>query len=288
MTNDLFSDCTYIGVNKSPRSDNIPKFYKTAFIDFDLGVNVKTTITNIIRVLVHLKTVKIVTRNVVIEYDGNLILNFLLILYLLNKKIFIDCHNCAVEKEEGKRLRYIVNIIYLSIAKVLFRCKLIVHNNAVKKHYPLESFVVYTPFPDLSEFKTNVRNNDVIFSCSLNSDEPVDRIIQTCIQLEEKGFKSKITGNFKKLPYKMQINGARFFTGYISKPSYFEILAHSKVMVCLTNRENTLLYSPREGISLGLKVIISSNSVNREFFGSKGIFISLEDDMCELIENAIQ
>jgi len=133
-----------------------------------------------------------------------------------------------------------------------------------------------------------VRNNDVIFSCSLNSDEPVDRIIQTCIQLEEKGFKSKITGNFKKLPYEMQINGARFFTGYISKPSYFEILAHSKVMVCLTNRENTLLYSPREGISLGLKVIISSNSVNREFFGSKGIFISLEDDMCELIENAIQ
>jgi hypothetical protein len=158
----------------------------------------------------------------------------------------------------------------------------------VKNHYPLDSYVVYTPFPDLSEFKTNERNNDVLFSCSLNSDEPIDHIIQTCIQLEQKGFKAKITGNFKKLPDEMQVMGAAFFTGYISKRSYFEILAHSKVMVCLTNRENTLLYSPREGISLGLKVIISSNLVNKEFFGSKGIFMGLDDDLCELIENAIK
>lgn len=288
MTDDIFLDCTYIGVNKSPRSDSIPKFYKTGFIDFDLGINVKTTITNIFRVLAHLKTVKISTSNVVIEYDGNLILNILLILKLFNKKVFIDCHNCAVEKEAGKYLRYIVNVIYLLAAKVFFRCKLIVHNTAVKHNYPLDSCVVYTPYPDLSEFKTDEKNNDVLFSCSLNSDEPIECIIQTCMQLERKGFKAKITGNFKKLPDDIQVMGAAFFTGYISKRSYFEILAHSKVMVCLTNRENTLLYSPREGISLGLKVIISSNLVNKEFFGSKGIFMGLDDDLCELIENAIK
>ena len=73
MSDDLFVDCTYIGINKSPRSDTLPKFYNIEFIDFDLGVNIKTTIQNLFNILPRLGKLQVSTKKVLIEYDGNII-----------------------------------------------------------------------------------------------------------------------------------------------------------------------------------------------------------------------
>jgi len=288
VSNDLFVDCTYIGINSSPRSDTLPKFYGIEILDFNLGVNIKTTIPNLFKIMPRLSELKAPTNKVLIEYDGNFLLNFLLTLKFFKKDIYIDCHNCAVENEDGKFLRYCINLSYLYCSKVIFRAKIIVHNQSIMDSYPIDSVVVNTPYPELGQYISKKKNNDVLFSCSLNSDEPIEFIIRTCRKLEKQGYKAQITGDFKKLREEIQIMGAPFFTGYISKVSYFELLAHSKVMVCLTNREKTLLYSPREGISLGLKVIVNPSQVNRDFFGEKVIYVDPEDDLAEVVINAIE
>ena len=154
--------------------------------------------------------------------------------------------------------------------------------------YPLKSIVVHTPYPDLSRFISSEKNNDVLFSCSLNTDEPIEVIIRTCRELEKKGFTSRITGDFKKLPKKIHTMGAPFFSGFVSKESYFKLLGQSKVMVCLTSRQKTLLYSPREGISLGLTVIMTSSQVNKDFFGEKAIYVDSKENLLEEVINAIE
>jgi len=288
VSDDLFLDCTYIGINKSPRSDTLPKFYNIEFIDFDLGVNVKTTIQNLLNILPRLGKLQVSTKKVLIEYDGNFLLNLLLNLKFLTKDIYIDCHNSAVENEKGKSLRYYLNLTYLFCSKIIFRSKIIVHNHYIMDSYPLESIVVITPYPELSRYRSEEKINDILFSCSLNSDEPIETIIFACRELEKKGYKAQITGDFKKLPENIQEMGAPFFSGYITNDSYFELLGRSKVMICLTNRTKTLLYSPREGISLGLKVIITSSQVNRDFFGEKAIYLHSEANLVQEIINAIE
>lgn len=288
MSDDLFVDCTYIGINKSPRSDTLPKFYNIEFIDFDLGVNIKTTIQNLLNILPRLNKLQVSTKKVLIEYDGNFLLNLLLNLKFLTKDIYIDCHNSAVENEKGKSLRYYLNLTYLFSSKIIFRSKIIVHNHYIMNSYPLDSIVVITPYPELSRYRSEEKINDILFSCSLNSDEPIETIIFACRELEKKGYKAQITGDFKKLPENIQEMGAPFFSGYMAKDSYFELLGRSKVMICLTNRTKTLLYSPREGISLGLKVIMTSSQVNKDFFGEKAIYLHSEENLVQEIINAIK
>ena len=84
VSNDLFVDCTYIGINSSPRSDTLPKFYGIEILDFNLGVNIKTTIPNLFKIMPRLSELKAPTNKVLIEYDGNFLLNFLLVLRLGN------------------------------------------------------------------------------------------------------------------------------------------------------------------------------------------------------------
>ena len=235
-----------------------------------------------------MKNLEISTKKVFIEHDGNFLLNFLLTLKFFKKEIYIDCHNSAVEREKGKLFRYLVNLVYLYFSKILFGVKIIVHNDSIMGSYPLESFVVTTPYPDLRQYVSEYKNNDVIFPCSLNSDEPIEAIIQTCNELQKKGYRSRITGNFKKLPKTIQNMGMPFFSGYISNESYFQLLGRSKIMVCLTNRKKTLLYSPREGIRLGLKVIVNSSQTNRDFYGKKLVYIDPEEDLTEFIINEIE
>ncbi len=288
MNDDLFVDCTYIAINKSPRSDTLPKFYDIKKLDFNLGFNIKTTLPNFFKIISRLSELEVSTNKILLEYDGNFLLNFLLVLNFFKKDIYIDCHNSAVENEKGKLLRYFLNLIYLYFSKTIFKTKIIVHNRFIMESYPINSIIVNTPYPNLREYISVEKKNDVLFSCSFNSDEPIEEIIRTCLKLQKEGYKAQITGDFKKLSENIQKLGKPFFTGYISKESYFELLGQSKVMVCLTSRNKTLLYSPREGISLGLKVVMTSSKPNRDFFGEKAIYVDSEDDLIKAIIDAIE
>ena len=88
MNDDLFEDCSYLGINESPRSDTLPKFYDIKFIDLNLGLNIKTTLPNLLKILPRIGKLGLSTNKVLIEYDGNFLLNFILIVKFL-KKIFI-------------------------------------------------------------------------------------------------------------------------------------------------------------------------------------------------------
>ena len=78
----------------------MPKFYDIKFIDLNLGLNIKTTLPNLLKILPRIGKLGLSTNKVLIEYDGNFLLNFILIVKFLKKDIYIDCHNSAVENEK--------------------------------------------------------------------------------------------------------------------------------------------------------------------------------------------
>ncbi len=87
MIDDLFVDCTYIKINKSPRSNILPKFYEVDLLDFDLKVNIKTTAQNFFFIFSRLQNLEVSTKKVLIEYDGNFLLNFLINIKFFKKEI---------------------------------------------------------------------------------------------------------------------------------------------------------------------------------------------------------
>ena len=72
-----------------------------------------------------------------------------------------------------------------------------------------------------------------------------------------------------------------------TSPDFKSFIAFS-IASFLEGISKTLLYSPREGISLGLKVIMTSSQVNRDFFDEKAVYLHSEENLVQEIINAIE
>lgn len=266
----------YIKVHNSPRSKVLPKELNLPVINLVLDIGLWKSLwpSTIFSIWAKIKVVGKIEA-VLIEYDGNLFLNsqiLLLLCFFKRAYVTLDCHNSAVEYQSEHRARYILNQIYLGLLFHVFRVRLIVHNKAMKTKY-LPSDVFETPYPKF-DFDDEVQKEfDVIFLCSLNSDEPLDLIIDICKELQNRGAIVKITGDSSKL--NIDKSFPFFFPKYLSYDEYIAAIRKSQIAVCLTSRKNTLLFSPREAISLGVPCLVNDNNVNREFYGSKVVYASL-------------
>jgi len=257
-------------------------------VDFRLGLNLRESIKKISLVLSATRDLEIETEAVMIEHDGNIVLTFLLCCHFFRKDIFLDCHNCSVEYQRGGMLIYAANFLLLFFCGPILGARLVLHNDLIRRKFPLKAAVMYTPYPDLSAYIGKEKVNDVIFSCSLNRDEPVARIIDACLKLGQQGYSCRISGNTEKLDASLRSKGEKYFTNYLSKHGYLSLLASSRLMVSLTDRKDTVLFSPREGISLGLKVLANNSQANLDFYGDKIITVSTEDDLAEVIRDALR
>lgn len=272
---------SYISIHNSPRSSLIPEHFGLTRIDLDAtpsfweALNLKT----ILRFLSVLRTKKItqIPEPVWLEYDGNPLVNFAILMFLRKKRIRIDCHNSAVEKQKEKKTKYLISLIYLKFVTKILKVQLIVHNNQIKKKFPLRCKMLVTPYPDLNHYISDKKVNDVIFISSMNSDEPIELMIACCESLSASNIECKITGDSRRLCNDLKERGKKFFTNFLERDMYLELLAQSKVAVALTTRNNTLLFSPREAIALQVPVILTDNAANREFYLDKGSFCMNEE-----------
>ena len=265
----------YIKIHNSPRSKILPKEFGYKIIDFNFGLSLLQSISLKPFFLIKGKLIP-KNSNLIIEYGGNFFINFWIILFSALKKndITIDCHNSAVENEKGHFLRFILNRIYLFILNRIFNIKIIIHNEFITP-FALRYSVVETPYPQFNFSDVVKKDIDVLFLCSLNSDEPISFILKVCNYLKSKNLNVKITGNYDKVKslYKPEF----FITPYPPYKEYINLIRRSKKTVSLTKRKKTLLFAPREAISLGVKCYVNNSEANRNFYTDKVDYIDIND-----------
>lgn len=276
----------YIKIHNSPRSRILPSHYNLELIDFVFNISLFESIGLHPYKLVNKKRVLLpVKSKIMIEYGGNIFLNFWIIIFNLKNRnnIFLDCHNSALENEKGHFLRFFFNRLYLIFLNKILSIKIVIHNDFIKPTF-IKFFVLKTPYPKFS-FKNSVKKEiEVLFLCSLNADEPLDLIINICSELKSKGIKAKITGDYKKV--EKNYNSEFFFQPYLSYEEYINVLRKSKKAVSLTCRQKTLLFAPREAIALGLQCYVNDSDVNKSFYGDKVRYLNLSKPE-EILNNLI-
>ena len=273
----------YVKIFDSPRSNSLPQSLEMKTLDLKKEHQNFFSIYryhNFTSVLSKLKDVR--DSQVWVEYSGNPFANLVITLALLfrRNKIALDCHNSAIERSKGKLLRFLTSISYLKIMNLAFKVRIIVHNDAIQRKLRTAS-VVYTPNPALPEVASLPNKNDVLFLCSLNSDEPQDLILAVCTELHALGYKVKVTGNPNK--NKLQDLTPYLFDSFLSYEDYLSYLYNSHLSVCLSERAETLLYAPREALVLGVKCLINDSQVNQDFYKDKCFYSPLSSE--QLVAN---
>lgn len=274
----------YIKIFDSPRSKLFPEKYNFKIIEFRCNQPIiKSIFTTPFRILKSKELLRLKKCNINIEYNGNIFFNFWLLLFLISSKnkISLDCHNSAIEKQKKHYLRYYLNKIYLLLIVNILNVDIIVHNEAIKPKY-LNAKVIETPYPIFNNFKNVKKENDVIFLCSLNSDEPIAKILEIAETLNDSGYNVLITGNYNKV--KDKFDNKFFAKKYLSYDEYINSILISKVSVCLTTRDKTLLFAPRESIALGVKCIVNNSKVNRDFYKNKANYIDISMETNLIVE----
>lgn len=276
----------YIKIHNSPRSRILPAHYNLEMIDFVFNISLFKSIGLFpYKLINNRKNILPIKSNIMIEYGGNIFLNSWIILFNLKNKnnIVLDCHNSALENEKGHFLRFFFNRLYLIFLNKILGIKIVIHNDFIKPTF-INFFVLKTPYPKFNFSDTVKKEIDVLFLCSLNTDEPLDLILNLCTELKSKGIKSKITGDFKKV--EKRYDSEFFFQPYLSYDEYIIALRKSKKAVSLTLREKTLLFAPREAIALGLECYMNDSEVNRTFYKNKAKYIDLTTPK-EILNNLI-
>ena len=268
---------SYIKIHNSPRSKIFPKEFGLEVIDFVFNLPLIKTIGFLPYKIIKKRKKLIPSKSkIFIEYDGNIFLNFWIIFFCLNKKnkLVVDCHNSSLENQKGHFSRYFLNLLYLIILNRILNIDVLVHNNRIKPLF-IKYQIIETPYPKFNFNNVIKKTIDVLFLCSLNSDEPIETILKICSFLKSHNLKAKITGDYNKVK---DLHSSEFFIiPYLSYEQYIDHIRQSKVTVSLTTRDKTLLFAPRESISLNVDCFVNDSQVNREFYCNKVSYIDIKN-----------
>tara|TARA_B100000965_G_C19600930_1_gene762576 strand:+ start:2562 stop:3569 length:1008 start_codon:yes stop_codon:yes gene_type:complete len=263
----------YLRLHKSPRSNALPNYLDIELIDIPLEVNIYKSISiKVFCKLFNFFRLFEKRSKLIVEYDGNFIPIFCLVfsnLFFFKKyKIFLDCHVNSYIDINFYSHKTFIKLVVIYIFKYIFRVETLVHN---KNSLSIIKNSIYcpSPFPKIhfsnSENKTKILDNDLLIISSMNKDEPIDEFIQTAKELDSLGYKVKITGDKNKL--KLNIDEiSKFFTGFLDRNEYLDLLQRSKIILAMTSRQYNLLFAPREAL-LNQKICIVNDSIeNKEFY----------------------
>jgi len=121
--------------------------------------------------------------------------------------------------------------------------------------------------------KTRVRKLKVLMVNRFADDDEVELVLETAELMPEAIF--FITGDMKLRAAKKIIFKAApnvIFTGYLSHSDFIALMQECEVVLSLTRRSDTVLWSVREAIALGRPFVASDTEVLRHYYGSLGSF----------------
>jgi glycosyltransferase involved in cell wall biosynthesis len=125
----------------------------------------------------------------------------------------------------------------------------------------------------------------VVFICSHASDEPVREVLEAASLASEVTVYITGSGDRTRSLYRDLIPPNVVFTGFLAEDAYQSLLASSTAVVALTTMPNTLLCGAYEAVSLGKPLIVSDQTVLRQYF-SKGRVLT--DNSAGSIADAIR
>lgn len=103
-----------------------------------------------------------------------------------------------------------------------------------------------------------------------------------------------ITGDPGKIPEKTirRLPENVILTGYLGHPAFMRLMQECDVVLTLTKRRDTVLWSVREAMAIGKPFVTTDSEVLRNCYGSAGIFASMEPEdikrkLLEAIENKL-
>ena len=265
----------YLLLHQSPRSNALPNHLgiKSKKIPIDTNVYNSLSLKVIFRLINFFKSFN-KKALIIIEYDGNFVpifcLAFVNIFYLKRFKIYLDCHVNSYINLNFYSIKTFVKLSLVYFFKYLFRFKTIVHNKASLKVIKNSSYCP-SPFPENKPDKNTTKNrkldNDVLIISSMNKDEPIQEYIKVAADLKSSGYKVLITGDKEKLKFNLDKTSS-FFSGFLNKSDYFDLLRESKIIVAMTSRKYNLLFAPREALLNHKVCIINESKENEEFYGN--------------------
>lgn len=151
----------------------------------------------------------------------------------------------------------------------------VVHNPEIKelfsKDYAEKSFfVIADPLQAIEVAGAKRKNNQILFICSFDHDEPIDAIIETIEQVADYNF--VITADHKKLPalqrQRLEACENLTLTGFLSTEEYHRTLCTSTAAIALTNMVATQQSGACEALSSNTPLIATRSTLSEKLFGS--------------------
>jgi glycosyltransferase involved in cell wall biosynthesis len=211
----------------------------------------------------------------VFEFASDKLSAIAMILFLLikRKRMVIDCHTVVYKPSPDTK-----NIIKNLSNKIINKADLfIAHNEDTLKLKNLHKnmVVVESKVPELEKFNIETDKINVVFITRFHEDEPIEEMINTS-KLFNNNYHFYFSGNHKNKLKDIDLLGLEnvTFTGFIPYQDYIHILNEATVIVTLTTRDTTLLYSGREAIALNKPLVISDTKTLRDYFTKGSVFVA--------------
>lgn len=162
---------------------------------------------------------------------------------------------------------------------------IVVHNSEFLalfgKTYPEKPFIVVAdPLQYIEVDGATRKENQILFVCSFDVDEPIDAIIDTIERTPDYNF--VITADPKKLPahqrHRLEACDNLHLTGFLSTEEYHNTLCSSTAAIALTNMVATQQSGACEALSSNTPLIATRSSLSEKLFGAWAILVDNNAD----------
>lgn len=114
----------------------------------------------------------------------------------------------------------------------------------------------------------------IVFPCSFDVDEPIDKVIAAAELLPEVDF--YVSGRYEEKLSKVFLQDLPEnvkFTGYLPKSTFEALICGADAVLGLTTRDSVQLSVANEGVSAGRPLVLSNTKTLRTLYGECAIFV---------------
>lgn len=157
---------------------------------------------------------------------------------------------------------------------------IVVHNQEFQalfqgKYKDKPFIVVADPLQPIAVPDVEREENQILFICSFDLDEPIDAIIDTIERVPDYNF--VITADHKKLPaaqrHRLESCKNLTLTGFLSLEEYHKTLCSSTAAIALTNMVATQQSGACEALSSNTPLIATRSTLSEKLFGDWAILV---------------
>jgi glycosyltransferase involved in cell wall biosynthesis len=184
---------------------------------------------------------------------------------LTGASFLVDAHSAAMQSAYWTRPRWLTALLARrAVATIVTNQRFadIIHRSGGRA---LVIRDIPTSFPGTPRQRTGTDFNVLVVN-TFSADEPLREVIAAAREAPEATF--HVTGDMSRASGRMAGNlpGNVRFTGFLPAQAYYELMASSDAVMCLTTRDDTMQRGACEALSMGRPIITSDWPLLRDYF----------------------